>query len=276
MFIVGFVNYKTSIYMETQLQTYKRFAGEKFQIVVLENSKNQEETDTLIEIIKKNGVPVKLIKGITTNYCSFAHGEGLQQIYELIIKEYPDVPYFLTQDPDFFWVQPNFLSFLKDKLSQFTTVGAPYHDQGATGGGGHPWFPAAFGAAYKLDVMKRKDINFRASDERYPNGRMHDVGWQVRENLQEEPYFYFDQMRTKLPFGSYSTEPFVHRYSVDDHIVAYHLHGGSLEMDWKKMRQWFKRDRYKQRLIDAKAPPEWQENRKKICEFMWQEINKST
>jgi hypothetical protein len=244
---------------------------------VLENSKNQEEANNLIEIVKRSEMPIRLIKGITSNYGSFAHGEGLQQIYELVATEYSDASYFLTQDPDFFWVQPNFLRFLKNKLLKFVTVGAPYHDQDATGGGGHPWFPAAFGAAHRLDTMMGKNINFRANtDKHYSNGRVHDVGWQVREVLQGESYLYFDQEKIKLPFGPYSVEPFVHKYSVDNNTIAYHLHGGSLEMDWKKMRQWFKRDRYKQRLIDAKAPLEWQENRKKICEFMWQEINKST
>ena len=282
MFVVGLVNYKTSVYMETQFKIYRDFAGEDFQIIVIENSHNQQELDRIVEIAQAFAIPIRVILGNTEGYSSESHGSALNKAYKVSVDEYPNVPYLLTQDPDFFWVRPHFLTFLKEKLQHSWVVGAPYpetdgHFQGPKD------FPAAFGAAYQADKLREIGADFR-----YTPGPpiSQDVGWQIRANLGYGPYFSFAQEEF-VPQGMYSFATPRHsssskmcntprRYCADNRTVGYHLFFGSFETTVSRgihlSRGRASKNR-RQKLYDMMPPEEWQENRRKLCEFFWKEIN---
>ena len=257
--------------METQLKIYEKFANSKFEIIIVDNSQNDEEWRSLQNVCDHFSFPLKVIKyGTPGKGSSESHGEGLQYIYNLI-KDRKDIDYFLTQDPDFFWVKPDFLKFIEDKMLTFTTVGAPYHFAYPIVDGGHPWFPAAFGCSYRWDMLTRISANFRALKDN--SGIEKDVGWQVRCELSKFPYLNFEQ-ESFVPKGEYSFEMIPRKYIVDGETIAYHMHRGSFEVKAKRQISWTKgRIQCQNKIHAMQAPQEWQENRKKMCDFFWKEIS---
>lgn len=252
--------------MTTQFKIYERFAGEEFKIIVVDTSCSDQEHQVLLEIVKQFTIPIEIIRYDLENINgSMAHGKGLQYIYEMI-RNNESVQYFLTQDPDFFWVKPQFLTYLKEKLQTYTVVGAPYHSPRVAGWSGHMWFPAAFGAAYRMEALRSTDADFTHSVKRAPDGSIRDVGWLVRERLAEQPYFYFQQHRAPLPIGKTSFEMIWRRYTDSDATIAYHLHRGSFEGHVSVLPIATEERR------NMKPPNEWIENREKACIFFWEEI----
>jgi len=283
MFVVGFVNYKTSVYMETQFKIYRDFAGEEFQIVIVENSRNMEEYDRILQLAKKSAIPIDILSGDTApRYSSDAHGCALQQLYNHTLIKYPKATYLLTQDPDFFWVQPHFLTFLKEKLQTCVVVGAPYPEDGPTWSnfvGPHD-FPVAFGAAHQIDALYRIKADFRWAQG--PPAK--DVGWQIRERLKDEKYYAFVQEKFEISNShSFSTDPTQskkwmsqpRKYLFGNTILAYHLFFGSFEMSISRGMKLAKSGKIcKREKINQTMPSaQWQEGRIKLCEFFWKEIN---
>ena len=273
MFIVGFVNYKSSIYMETQLKIYREFAGEEFQIVIIDNSMNEKEFEVLQEMASHFSIPIEVVLfSPPSKRGSAAHGEGLQYIYELRCQNEPNIQYFLTQDPDFFWVKPQFLTYLKFKLQTYTVVGAPYHPHYVEWSG-HPNFPAAFGAAYRIKDLQRVKADFRYSPQSSPNGHIRDVGWIVRERLADQPYFYFEQETCQLT-EEHSFEKGSRKYIDNGTVISYHLIRGCHETSERKGRSMAKSSVARQELLKTLMPPKkWQDNRRRACEFFWKKIN---
>ena len=276
LFTVGFVNYKTSLYMETQFKIYQHFAGEDVKIIVVDTSNLDEEFAALNEIVKKFNIPIQTIQlDFHGKYASDAHGSGLQYIYEIV-----DTDYFLTQDPDFFWVLPSFLTFFKEKLQDHVVVGAPYHLSALADWSGHPWFPAAFGAAHDMKALHEVNADFRYSTEPIPGVNKQidrDVGWLVREKLKNRSYYYFSVMSAQLPIGKTYSNNYWQKYLDGQTTVAYHLQRGSFETQAKDGLRlaYHGRVNRRERLRTMRAPKEWQRNRKKACEFFWEEINKA-
>ena len=148
MFVIGFVNYKSSIYMSAQIEIYKRFAGEDFKIIIADTSLDKEEHEKLKRAVLNRGVDVEVVEFEPEGkHGSKPHGEGLQFIYNKAVKEYKDAEHFLIQDPDFFWVKKSFLTRIKDLLCSHEMVGGQYRPNTYGARGQHPNAPAAFGCA---------------------------------------------------------------------------------------------------------------------------------
>lgn len=261
------VNYKTSVYLETQFKIYQEYAGRDFRIIIIDTSRNDEEYNRVVQIAKQFDISVQAVQLPIVAYSSEAHGAGLQHAYELVDAKYTQ--YFIAQDPDFFWVKPRFLCYLEHQLQKYTTIGAPYSMTGQAGWMGHPYFPAAFGAAYRADVLRKVEANFD-----YGGDCQKDVGWNVRDNLASKPYFYFHGRHCSVAqeVGAYSYVNMSTRYvDFNDETIAYHLYRGSFELDDSTGFQMIIQDPKK--LAQVMPPEKWQIARKKLCDFFWKEIN---
>ena len=269
MFTIGFVSYKSWIYIKTQLQIYKYFAGEPFKIIIVDTSRNDKEFGRVKSIVKEfNDISIDLISyDPPSKYSSGAHGEGLQRIYNMV-----QTPYFLTQDPDFFWVKPQFLTFLKSKLETHVVVGAPYTSERATTGSKYPWFPSAWGAAYRVENLRVIEADFRWGGCLLES--VIDVGWQIRERLGYLPYYTFQQKSFKSLGPTYEDDSSSREFLDEGLTVAYHLGKGNHETyATKGIRMSQGNVRMQERLRKLPVPKKWQDNRTKACEFFWKKIN---
>ena len=269
MFTIGFVNYKTSLYLETQFKIYESFAGEPFKIIVVDNSKNNNETSKLEELKHKVRFPLEIVINHNPKQPngSGQHGEGLQIIYEMT-----QTPYLVVQDPDFFWVKPHFLRTFRKKLQDFTVIGAPYHNGECARWNGPADYPAAFGAVYNLLKTGDRRLDFNFTDplvETSHTGAIKDVGWRIRGLLKNDPYEAFSLTYTDLNIGphSYENTGTTHTYWCGDEVIGYHLLRGSFEerpphlsKDWAPPSQ-------------LTAPSEWLENRRTASEYFLKEIS---
>jgi len=262
MFIIGMVNYKTSDLIETQFSIYRDFAGASYKIVLLDTSGYDEEYQALLNTSKCFNIPIQIFRysPIRTDG-SGAHGESLQHLYKLICESEPSAQYFLTQDPDFFWVKRNFLAHLEERLLQYEVVGAPYSiEKMKTLGSIRPDFPAAFGAVYKMSTLHSIGADFQADGL---DTVAKDVGWQIRNNFGSRTYFSFNQTKLLLAqtVGLVSRENISCTYFDEDKVIAHHLYRCSMSKN--PCSGSFKHpDR-----------AEWQKNRKLMCEKFWKEIN---
>ncbi len=236
---IAFVNYKTSVYMRWQFKIMYEFNNpEDFEIIIVDNSRPSEK-DILEKITAKYNKEYNNIKIIyhtpKAESASGQHGEGIN----IAIKE-ANSKYFLMQDPDFFFTKPYYLDFLAAFLDKgLVAVGAPYR-RGV--GLGHPNFPALYGAAHPLDLIKNIDCGALDSKEYLVKSHVlykeqeysYDVGHRIREELSTEDNDnnflsfageYDKTLENKL--GKHSYEVHTQRYTHNNEEIAYHLVRGS-------------------------------------------------
>lgn len=256
IFTVGMVNYKTSVYMETQFKIFKEFSGESFEFIILDNTQDPKELDILNDLIAKYQIKAQVIPHISkNNYGSAQHGEGLQIIYDLV-----QTKYFLAQDPDFFWTKPNFLTFLKEKLVKVVAVGATGTHRS------HLSFPGAPGCAYTTALLKVISANFNIGMLMGgPNNG--DVGWYIEDKLKNLPYLTlpFNFQPTSIGQASFILNGGCNRYTLESETIAYHISRGSFEHPVDRSLSLADR-------LRKPVPEEWVLNRKKYCDFFYQEI----
>ena len=241
---IGIVNYKTSYYLKWQFKCLYQFNDPKdFKIVIVDNSRDEEEKQKLLAIAKPyqdqhNNLQI-IFFNPTEKSASGQHGEGLT----LILKEYADTPYILFQDPDFFWVKQNVLNWFESYLEKDkVAIGAPYPGKV---GEGHPRFPCAYGCAHRVADIKHLDLMADASEEARQRSFTlfpikdgwefsYDVGWKLRQALSTaDNHDNFvtieDQlaMEIKEIIGRHSFETITRKYIYDGKIIAYHLFRGS-------------------------------------------------
>ncbi len=269
---IGFVNYKTSLYLKYQFKSLFRFNDpESFCIIILDNSVCEEEKNKLEELVSQysNYGNIEVIYHTPKEKtASGQHGEGLT-----IIKDKCKTEFFLAQDPDFFWIKQNHLKFLEDKLrGGMETVGAPYENPVGIGA---PDFPSAFGCAYKTKKLVDLDFTARTDEESIAEGRKkypqlgfcYDVGWKIREVLSKEKYLTFSQEHFFLFKDlKHSFECITHLYRYGGEPIAIHLFRGSFTGEVTKDH------------CDPKAEINQQvvENRIKICNNIYDIIDKGT
>ena len=280
LFTIGFVNYKSSVFMETQFKIYEKFAGEKFKIVIIENTNTEKEFDTLNKIINKFSIPIELIKYSIEQQKNnrSTHGDCLQYL----LDNYVDTEYFLTQDPDFFWVKPRFLTYFREIMEEGNVAaGSIYYNYDYYNealGENRGFFPAAFGAVYKTNEIKNKNCNFYmgvTSGEEAKNPKdFRDVGWKIRQELANKKYSYLEAEKIDLKIGEISPFPqeshlgYTIKY-VDKktkEAIGYHLRKGSFL---------FKHEDPKTYIPEIETPEDWQNNKKKACKIFWNEIKKA-
>ena len=271
---IAYVNYKTSIYMKWQLKGLYEFNNPNdFELIIVDNSR-PHEAEALEKIIKPyqekyNNIKIIYYKPIAIK-ASDQHGEALD-----VAKEYATAKYFLTQDPDFFWVKQNYLKWFESFLDKdFVAIGAPYQNKTTNG---HPYFPCAYGCAHPLKLIK--DITYKPdfSDEslleikNLSQGYIfsRDVGWQIRVALstpKSTNFISFDQRKARELFwilGTHSYEFLTREYMFNNKTVAFHLFRGSFTGEVKD-------------FIDEnkKTPEKWLDIREQYSQYFYRTLKK--
>jgi hypothetical protein len=271
---IGIVNYKSSVYLKYQLKILYEFNDiTDFKLIIIDNSApfEKDELETLItpyqkynncEIVYFNASQEPLMRG------SGQHGEGLTEVLKRT-----DTEFLLVHDPDFFFVEKNYLKILESELRKGSlSVGAPYRNTSETGKIGNPDFPSAFGAAYVTSEIKDLDFNPSLSREKFdgmsscwiePEGA--DVGWKIRDLLSKSKYKSFSQKPKRILrcLGKYTHKMLPYAYYLNGKLIAYHLFRGTFvdsEMSFMNSD------------ITKSAPQEWNLVRKRFACFFYNEI----
>jgi hypothetical protein len=237
LWTIGIVNYRSAVYIKWQLKIlYEGNDPWNFNLIIVDNSKpHEKELESLIQPYKNKYNNVKVLYHTPIEQsASGQHGESLS-----LIKEKVKTKYFLVQDPDFFWVQKNYLKILENYFQNgYVAIGAPYPNKV---GIGDPWFPAAYGCAYLTTELK--DINFYADvseEKRQESFRdfpiedgfefSYDVGWEIRSKLSNKPHLSFSQKEVldlKRLIGIHSFETVSKEYFLENKTIAFHLFRGT-------------------------------------------------
>lgn len=242
---VGIVNYRSAVYIAWQLKIlYEANPPESFELLLVDNSQPPEraELERLAAPYAARHRNIELVFHLPKpGAASNQHGEGLE-----LIRARARTPYLLVQDPDFFWVRRDYLALLAELIERGNlAVGAPYPEKV---GLGDPWFPAAFGSAFRRSALEGLDFNARATADavaesfaRWPQadgyGFSFDVGWRVREILSDHPHLAFEQrVRPDLgrDFGSPTFTILPREYRHDGRALAYHLFRGTFTGGWSE------------------------------------------
>lgn len=245
LWTVGIVNYRSAIYIRWQLKIlFEANPPESFQLVLVDNSRPHEraELEKLVAPYRAKFGNVELIFHTPAEGpASIQHGEALE-----IVRARTRTPYLLVHDPDFFWVRNGYLRTLAGILEAGAlVVGAPYPEKV---GIGDPWFPAAFGCAYRMAALAGLDFVASVTPEtiaesfaRWPRtdgyGFSFDVGWRIREALSEKPHVSFEQRAApelNRSIGPHSFEIISREYLHEGRRIAFHLFRGSFTGLWTK------------------------------------------
>jgi hypothetical protein len=259
---IGMVNYKTLPYLHYQLRIlYELNDPKEFKLIIVDNSfpTQKKELEEIIspyaahkniEIICHTPTYNKELKG------SLDHSEGLN-----IVLQNTDTSYLLVHDPDFFWVQKNYLkTFESYILRGNVTIGAPYITPMKFG---RPNFPAAFGCAFSVKSIRQNNLDFDIGKTAKEVGFDHkDVGWKMRERLSMELYKSFEQQIADIKgvFGAHSFDINSREYFLNGKKIAYHLYRGSFVDDEKG---------HKNAALDKNAPEMWDLVREKYAQFFY-------
>lgn len=237
---IGIVNYKSSVYIKWQLKIiYESNNIDNFKLIIVDNSSPHEkkELEDLTKPYKKKYGNIEVFYyNPKEETASGQHGEALS-----FVKKKVKTKYFLVHDPDFFWVKKGYLKLFSNYLSKDKNnvcIGAPYPEKI---GIGHPFFPAAYGCAYKTDDIR--DIDFKAdlSNEKriqsfrdYPIEEgynfSYDVGWEMRKKLSSQNFISFkqrDATELKKRIGVHSFQVISKEYMYKNKTIAFHLFRGT-------------------------------------------------
>ena len=107
---IAFVNYKTIVFLKWQLKIYYEFNDpNEFEIIIVDNSDpfQKKEIDDLIRPYNSKWRNIKVIYNNARGHIgSEQHGQGLTIALKMAKSKY-----FLTEDPDFFFVIKNHLTY---------------------------------------------------------------------------------------------------------------------------------------------------------------------
>ena len=237
---IGIVNYNSAVYIKWQLKIlFEANDPNCFKLIIVDNSAphQKQELEELTKEYSKKYQNIEVIYLVPKEEsASGQHGEGLS-----LIKEKTTTKYLLVHDPDFFWVQIGYLNSLKSYLEQANdnvAIGAPYPNKI---GIGDPWFPSAYGCAYKTNALKGVDFFADVSEEKrkssfkkYPISEgfefSYDVGWKIREKLSNKGFFAFFQreaLELNKIIGTHSFETLTREYFYKDRTIGFHLFRGT-------------------------------------------------
>jgi hypothetical protein len=263
---IGIVNYNSIIYLKWQLKIiFELNDPEDFCMIIVDNSNpnQKEELNHLLKgYIKFKNIDI-IYHTPKEESASGQHGEGLN-----LIKDRATTKYLIVHDPDFFWVKRGYLNILKQYLERDknnVAIGSPYtHKVGF----GDPWFPAAYGCAYKTSELKDVDFSALVNDKarresfkKYPIEKgfvySYDVGWQIRKKLSANAFHSFSQRdayELKTLIGTHSFQAIACEYFYQNETICFHLFRGTFSgvvtIDHKDPKQQIKqqwlqvRDKY--------------------------------
>jgi len=247
---VGMVAYHSDVYIKWQLKILYEFNNpQDFELIIVDNSNpnQKKELESLTAPYQAKYKNIKLIyHSPKFKKASEQHAEGLN-----IIKDKANSKYLLVQDPDFFYVQKNYLNlFEKYLLKGNISIGAPYPSLVGNGAGD---FPCAFGCAMPTSIFENKEIDFLADASRWEESLKRfpgkdfsfDVGYKIREKHSNEPYISFSQEKIGYLaeiLGSHSYEVITREYFFNNKTIAFHLFRGNFTGEVTKNQEDPKKD----------------------------------
>lgn len=233
---VATVNWKSIEYLIYQLKfLYDYNDPEEFEFVIFDNMWPNQRTE-LKEICRPyashENVRIMFYKGAGGQQ----HGDGLTKILRTANSKY-----FLSNDPDFFWLKKGHLKFLESFFDDGKAVVGAYHQNNR---------PANWAAAYRIQDIVGAD--FKANWMPCPHCRKailvpnQDTGWELIIRTDHLPCHMFPLMQVDLPdYGHYSYRNGPEGYSHDGRLVGVHLFRGdypaedrsaSLSKEWVDAR----------------------------------------
>ena len=243
LWTVGIVNYQSSVYLRWQLKIlFEANPPRSFRLILVDNSRppERETLERLVAPYQSRFGNVELVFHTPAEGpASIQHGEALE-----LIRAKVRTRYLLVHDPDFFWVQNRYLRTLGRLLDAGAlAVGAPYPEKV---GIGDPWFPSAFGCAYRTAALAGLDFvasvtpaTIQESLARWPQaegyGFTFDVGWRIREALSAKPHLSFEQRipgELNRAIGPHSFVTISREYLHAGRTIAFHLFRGTFTGLW--------------------------------------------
>lgn len=109
-----------------------------------------------------------------------------------VAKYHARSEYFLAQDPDFFWLAPNYLKILEGLLISCDVVGASHFGDAIRDEKGE--FPRCWGCAYRLSAIQHLDFELEWDEAAKKTVMGRDVGWKITEAFWNKPYVAFKPM----------------------------------------------------------------------------------
>lgn len=236
---IAYVNYKTSVYMYWQLKGLYQFNNpQDFEVIIVDNSNpwEQKRLESICTPYQKKYNNIRIIYfRPQSESASGQHGEGLTEALRHATGKY-----FLSQDPDYFFVKKDYLNFLKKYLeSGLVAIGSGYPNKV---GLGNPRFPCAYGCAHPTALIRNLDFNAETSQEKWDESMTQfpeyeysfDVGYKIRRELSSPKdntsFITFEQKRNDSlanAIGMHSFEILTHCYSLNGEIISFHLFRGS-------------------------------------------------
>lgn len=224
---IGIVNYYSSCYLKWQIKMLNDFNDKNdFQLVIVDNSNNHREYKKLSNLVTKYD-NIILVKNVVhkDDGSSMQHGRGLD--IALNFAKYNNSKYFLTIDPDCFFLEKGYLSFFEKHMSKENVfVGTQYSNEKQKKIGDHADFPCAFFCSYNLQKIGY-DISFlpcsRKTVDIDKTGK--DVGYKIRDQYHYMQYMSFKQDTLKTsPFakGKLFRKNFEY-YFLGDQLIAVHF-----------------------------------------------------
>jgi len=272
LWTVGIVNYKSLDFIKHQLKILHNFNSLPFKLIIVDNSIPSEKKQLMEMCSEYNDVTVVTNKP-KQNETSNQHSEGLE-----IILSLTNTKYLLVNDPDFFWVQKEYLYTLQKLLEEgYVCVGAPFYRATFTKND----TPAVWGCAYQTRILEKgifetfKGCSHDDIHRLLTEGK--DTAWRLREKYLNENLRTFsfedhlgitldNDFSANIKHFSDATVKDIHEYRYNGKIIAYHLyHACHDDPD-----PWPSKSKRRKTIV----PAEWQDIRKQYSNFFYNVICK--
>lgn len=240
---IASVNWDSLDFLEHQAKFFHTF-DDNFEYIICDHTRPFQR-EQLLELQKK-------YKNIRLHFPHDAdkkhklHGEGLNDCLKIAKGKY-----FLTIDPDFFFMKKRILNFIEEFFKKkYHAVGTMFH---------HVRFPPIWGAAYITKEIKDLDLMAKPFDcnkcGNFQHNYLLDTGCEIRIRLKNKLNIAFESTESKLPFfGSHLDGWNPNAFLYQNKIICYHLMRGSYNRK------------------DPFATPEMIEARRKYTEYFWNNL----
>lgn len=240
---IASVNWDSLDFLEHQAKFFHTF-DDNFEYIICDHTRPFQR-EQLLELQKKyKNIRLYFPHDADKKYCE--HGQGLNNCLKIAKGKY-----FLTIDPDFFFMKKRILNFIEEFFKKkYHAVGTMYYDVS---------FPPIWGAAYITKEIK--DLNLMPATflcpacNNFKYDYLVDTGYQIRIRLKNKLHIGFKTTESKMPFfGSHSDGWTPSAFEYQNKIICYHLMRGAYNRK------------------DPFATPEMIKARKKYTEYFWNNL----
>jgi hypothetical protein len=240
---IASVNWDSLDFLEHQAKFFHTF-DDNFEYIICDHTRPFQK-EQLHELQKKyKNIRLHFPHDADKKYCE--HGQGLNHCLKKARGKY-----FLTIDPDFFFMKKRILNFIEEFFKKkYHAVGTMFHDVR---------FPPIWGAAYITKEIKDLDLRSKPFNcnkcGNFQHNYLLDTGCEIRIRLKNKSNIAFESAGSKLPFfGSHLDGWNPNAFVYQNKIICYHLMRGSYNRK------------------DPFATPEMIEARRKYTEYFWNNL----